>query len=183
MIQERTLQTERIYQGKVVSLRVDTVELPTGRSTTREIVEHGGCTAIVAIDSDDNVLLVRQYRKAVERMLLEIPAGGLDPGEDPLDCARRELAEETGFTAERWEQLPVFFTSPGFCTEDMHLYLATELRPQKRAADDDENIELVRIPLGTVTELIDSGEICDAKSIAGLLMALRRRRPSSATSP
>ena len=176
MSQERTLHTERIYQGRLVGLRVDTVELPSGRKTKREIVEHGGVAAIVAIDSENNVLLVRQYRKPVERVLLEIPAGGMEPGEDALVCARRELEEETGFSAERWEELGFFYTSPGFCTEQMHLYLATELRPAKNAADDDENIELVRVPLTSVPELIASGEVCDAKSIAGLLMALRKVR-------
>ncbi len=174
MSQERTLHTERIYQGRLVGLRVDTVELPSGRKTKREIVEHGGVAAIVVIDSENNVLLVRQYRKPVERVLLEIPAGGMESGEDALVCARRELEEETGFSAERWEELGFFYTSPGFCTEQMHLYLATELRPAKNAADDDENIELVRVPLTSVPELIASGEVCDAKSIAGLLIALRR---------
>ncbi len=174
MSQERTLHTERIYQGRLVGLRVDTVELPSGRTTKREIVEHGGVAAIVAIDSENNVVLVRQYRKPVEMVLLEIPAGGMEPGEDALVCARRELEEETGFSAERWEELGFFYTSPGFCTEQMHLYLATELRPAENAADDDENIELVRVPLTSVPELIASGEVCDAKSIAGLLIALRR---------
>ena len=150
------------------------MELPSGRKTKREIVEHGGVAAIVVIDSENNVLLVRQYRKPVERVLLEIPAGGMESGEDALVCARRELEEETGFSAERWEELGFFYTSPGFCTEQMHLYLATELRPAKNAADDDENIELVRVPLTSIPELIASGEVCDAKSIAGLLIALRR---------
>ena len=176
MSQERTLHSQRIYEGKIVNLRVDTVELPSGKKTKREIVEHGGCTAIVALDSEKNVLLVRQYRKAVERMLLEIPAGGIEPGEEPLEGARRELEEETGFSAERWEHLSVFYTSPGFCTEFMHLYLATELQPAERAADDDEHIEVVRVPLKKSLELVASGEICDAKSIAGLLLALRKVR-------
>lgn len=149
------------------------MELPSGRKTKREIVEHGGCVAIVAIDSEDNVLLIRQYRKPVGKVLLEIPAGGIEPGEDPLGCARRELEEETGFSAEKWEGLGSFYTSPGFCTEYMHLYLATGLSPGKLAAEADESIELVRIPLRKVPELIASGEVCDAKTIAGLLMALR----------
>jgi len=173
MSQERTLNTEHIYHGKLVTLRVDTVELPRGKQTRREIVEHRPCTAIVALDSDDNVLLVRQYRKAVEKMLLEIPAGCVEAGEEPLECAKRELEEETGFSAARWQKLSVFYTSPGFCTEDMHVYLATELRPAKRAADDDENIELLRMPWSKIPGIIESGEICDAKSIAGLLLALR----------
>jgi len=176
MSPERTLHSERIYEGKIINLRVDTVELPSGKKTKREIVEHAGCTAIVAMDSENNFLLVRQYRKAVERMLLEIPAGGIEPGEKPLDGARRELEEETGFSAEKWEELSVFYTSPGFTTECMYLYLATDLKPVERDADDDENIELVRVPLKKASELIASGEVCDAKSIAGLLMALRKVR-------
>jgi ADP-ribose pyrophosphatase len=176
MSQEITLHSRRIYEGKIINLRVDTVELPSGKETKREIVEHAGCTAIVAIDSGKEVLLVRQYRKPVEKMLLEIPAGGIDPGEEPIECARRELEEETGFSAERWEHLATFYTSPGFCTELMYLYLATELKPSKRDADDDEHIEVVRVPLKKTLELIASGEVCDAKSIAGLLMALRKVR-------
>jgi ADP-ribose pyrophosphatase len=160
----------------LVGLRVDTVEMPSGRKTKREIVEHGPSTAIVAIDSADNVLLVRQYRKPVEKVMLEVPAGGIESGEDPLGCARRELEEETGLSADRWEKLSVFYTSPGFCTEEMHLYLATGLRPAERAADADEDIGLVRVPLTTVATLIDSGEVCDAKSIAGLLMVLHKAR-------
>ncbi|MFC1963166.1 NUDIX hydrolase [Chloroflexota bacterium] len=174
MSRERTLDTECIYQGKVLSLRVDTVELPLGRKTKREIVEHGSCVAIVAVDSEENVLLVRQFRKPVESDLLEIPAGGIEMGETPLSCALRELDEETGILAERWEKLGSFYTSPGFCTEYMYLYLATELAPGKLGPDSDEAIEVVRIPLARAPELITSGEICDAKSISGLLLALRR---------
>lgn len=175
-MKERTLRTERIYKGKIINLRVDTVELPSGRTTKREIVEHDACTAIVALDSESRVLLVKQYRKPVEKTLLEIPAGGIDRGEKPLEGARRELEEETGFTAERWQKLSEFYTSPGFCTEKMYLYLATELKPLKRKHDDDENIEVVRTPLEDTMGLIASGEICDAKSIAGLLMAMRKMK-------
>lgn len=173
MSQEPTLHSENIYRGKILSLRIDTVDLPSGRQTKREIVEHGACTAIVALDSEDNVLLVKQYRKPVERELLEIPAGGVDPGEEPIDSAGRELEEETGYAAGRWEKLGSFYTSPGFCTEEMHVYLARGLSPAVRDADDDESIEVVRVPLSNIPELINSGDICDGKSIAGLLMVLR----------
>jgi ADP-ribose pyrophosphatase len=172
MSEERTLQSEYIYRGRLVNLRLDTVELPSGRQAKREIVEHGACTAMVALDSDDNVLLVKQYRKPVERELLEIPAGGVDSGEDPVDTARRELEEETGFSAESLEKIGFFYTSPGFCNEGMHVYLARGLRPDTRDADDDENIEVIRVPLKKIPKLIASGDICDAKSIAGLLLVL-----------
>lgn len=173
---EKTLHSERIYNGKILDLRVDIVELPSGNTTKREIVEHDACTAIVGIDSNGKVLLVRQYRKPVEKTLLEIPAGGIERGEDPLKGARREFEEETGFTAESWEKLSVFYTSPGFCTEQMHLYLATDLKPVKRERDADESIELVPTPAKDIMRLIDSGEICDAKSIAGLLLAMRKKK-------
>jgi ADP-ribose pyrophosphatase len=109
----------------------------------------------------------------VERVLLEIPAGNVEDKEEPLECAKRELEEETGFSAGKWEKLGYFYTSPGFCTEDMYLYLATELKEAKRKADDDEYIKLEKIPLDRIRGIIDSGEICDAKSIAGLLLVLR----------
>ena len=169
---EQTLQTELVYKGRVVNLRVDAVELPSGRQTKREIVEHGDCVAIVAIDAKDNVLLVRQFRKPAERFLLELPAGGVDPGEEPSDCARRELEEEAGYLAQKLEYLGGFYTSPGFCTEYMHLFLATELRLGERAPEADETIEVIHIPLSQIQGLITSGEICDAKSIAGLLRVL-----------
>jgi len=173
MSQERTLESEQAFRGKLIGLRVDTVELPSGRRTKREIVEHRGAIAVVAIDAEERVLLVRQFRKAVEEALLEIPAGTLEAAEDPLDCARRELEEETGFAADTWRKLGFFYTSPGFCTEGMHVYLATGLRPSSREPDEDEIIEVVTVPVSEVTALITGGEIRDAKSIAGLLMALR----------
>lgn len=169
MASERTLHTESVYKGRVVNLRVDTVELPSGRKTKREIVEHGQCVAIVAIDAQENVILVRQFRKPVEGSLLEVPAGGVDPGEEPSDCARRELEEETGYSAQNLAYLGGFYTSPGFCTEYMHLFLATGLEPGEQAPEADETIEVIHIPLVKIPELITSGEICDAKSITGLL--------------
>ncbi|UCG83536.1 MAG: NUDIX hydrolase [Dehalococcoidia bacterium] len=172
MSEERTLQSEYIYRGRLVNLRLDTVELPSGKQRKREIVEHRACSAIVALDSENNVLLVKQYRKPVERELLEIPAGGVDSGEDPIGAARRELEEETGFSAESWDQLSVFYSSPGFCNEEIYVYLARGLSPTKREADDDENIELIRVPLNKIPNLIESGDIYDAKSIAGLLLAV-----------
>lgn len=172
---ERTISTRQVYSGRVLGLRVDTVELPSGKRTQREIVEHKGCAIIIPVDDEGNVLLVRQYRKAVERELLELPAGGLDPGESPEQCAARELEEETGFRAEKIEPLGGFYSSPGFSTEYMHLFLATGLTSAPAGPrPDDENIEVVRIPIADAPRLIASGEICDAKSVAGLLLAVSR---------
>jgi ADP-ribose pyrophosphatase len=144
--------------------------MPGGRETTREIVEHSDCVAIVAIDADDNVLLVKQFRKSVERELLEIPAGGIDPGEDPVTTVRREMQEETGYLPQKVERLGGFYSSPGFCTEYLHLYLATDLTPSPLYAEDTESIKLTRVPISQIPSLIASGSICDAKSIAGLLI-------------
>jgi len=167
---EVTLSSERLYEGRIVNLRLDTVRLDDGTVTRREIVEHGEAVAIVPLDGDGHVLLVRQYRKPIEQELLEIPAGGVDPGEDATACAGRELQEETGYRAGKLQRLGGFFSSPGFTSEYLHLYLATDLVPSHRTADDDEAIELVRLPVDQALAMIASGEICDAKTIIGLLL-------------
>lgn len=169
MSEEKTLSSQLIYDGRAVKLRVDTVRMPGGRETRREIVEHRDCVAIVAIDADDNVLLVNQFRKSVEKELLEIPAGGIDPGEDPVTAVRREMQEETGYLPQKVERLGGFYSTPGYCTEYLHLYLATDLTPSQLFAEDTESIKLVRVPINQIPSLIASGSICDAKSIAGLL--------------
>ncbi len=176
MSEEQTLSSQLIYDGQIVKLRVDTVSMPDGRETRREIVEHSGCVAIVAIDASDNLLLVKQFRKAVEKELLEIPAGGIDPGEDPLTAVRREMREETGYLPRKVERLGGFYSTPGYCTEYLHLYLATDLTPSQLFAEDTESIKLVRVPISQITSLIASGSICDAKSIAGLLIFLKYRK-------
>jgi ADP-ribose pyrophosphatase len=166
---EETLSSRRVFEGRAVRLRVDTVKLPGGRETTREIVEHEDCVAIVALDDADEVLLVKQFRKPVEKELLEIPAGGIDPGETPEDAVRREMREETGFLPRKVARLGGFYSSPGFCTEYLHLYLATDLVSKPLKAEDTDGITLVRVPLAQIPGLIASGAIGDAKSIAGLL--------------
>jgi len=164
--EEKTLSSQLIYDGRAVKLRVDTVRMPGGRETRREIVEHRDC---VAVDADDNVLLVNQFRKPVEKELLEIPAGGIEDGEDPVTTVRREMREETGYLPQKVEALGGFYSAPGFCTEYLHLYLATDLIPSQLFAEDTEGIKLVRVPVSQIPALITSGRICDAKSIAGLL--------------
>ncbi len=167
---EKTLSSQLIYDGRVVKLRVDTVRVPSGRETRRDVVEHSDCVAIVAIDSDGNVLLVNQFRKPVEKELLEIPAGGIDPGEDPLTAVCREMQEETGYLPQKVERLGGFYSAPGYCTEYLYLYLATDLTPSQLYAEDTESIKLVRVPISQIPNLIASGSICDAKSVAGLLI-------------
>jgi len=169
-LEEKTLSSQQIYDGQVVKLRVDTVSMPGGRETTREIVEHSDCVAIVAIDADDNVILVNQFRKPVEKELLEIPAGGIEPGEDPVTAVRREMQEETGYLPQRVERLGGFYSAPGYSSEYLHLYLAVDLILSQLYAEDTDSIELVRVPVSQIPVLITTGKICDSKSIAGLLI-------------
>ncbi len=176
MAEEKTLSSQLAYDGRAVKLRVDTVRMSSGRETTREIVEHSDCVAIVAIDADDNVLLVNQFRKPVEKELLEIPAGGIDSDEDPVTTVRRELREETGYLPRKVKRLGGFYSAPGFCTEYLYLYLATDLTPGQLYAEDTESIELVRVPVSEIPSLIASGRICDAKSIAGLFTFLEYQK-------
>jgi ADP-ribose pyrophosphatase len=128
---------------------------------------------VVVLDSKDRVILVRQYRKAVGKTLLEIPAGGVDPGEQPINTVRRELQEEIGYLPNKIDKLGGFYSAPGYCTEFLHLYVATYLIPSQLKAEDTEDIEVVRVPLAKVPDLIASGEIADAKSVAGLLRVMR----------
>jgi len=174
--QEQVVESHRLYEGRVVSLRVDRVRLPDGRSTVREVVEHAPVVAIVALDGQGNVLLVRQYRLPVQQSLLEIPAGGVDPGESAEEAAQRELQEETGQRAGHLERLCSFFASPGYCNEYMDLYLATALEPSALAADADESIEVVCLPLSEALRLIERGEIRDAKTIIGLCATARYQK-------
>ena len=174
---EPTVESKLVYQGdRIFAVRVHTVRLPSGRLTTREIAEHSDSVCMVPLDSQGNVLLVRQYRKPVESNLLEVPAGGIDENEDPEAAALRELQEEVGYTAGKISRLVGFWVSPGWCTEFMHAYLATELSPAKLDADFDENITVVRVPLAETIDLIASGEIQDAKSVASLFLAMRHLR-------
>jgi ADP-ribose pyrophosphatase len=174
---EQVLRTTRVYDGRVVSLRVDDVQLPSGRTGVREIVEHRGAVAIVPLDAGD-VLLVRQFRAATGGDLLEIPAGTLEPGETVEAALDRELAEEIGLRGRRYERLTAFYPSPGILTEVVHLFLATELEPHRLDAEE-EDLTVVRLPLLEAVAQIASGEIRDAKSIIGLLLTAQRVTASS----
>lgn len=171
--EEPTVATATAYQGDLINVRVDTVLLPNGREMTREIVNHPSSVCIVPVDSDGNVLLVRQFRKAVESFLLEAPAGKMESGEDPQETALRELQEEIGHKAGTLQALGSFFVAPGWCTQTMYAYLAMDLVSARLDADEDEFIEVVRAPLTDISALIADGTIRDAKSVASLLLAMR----------
>lgn len=172
-LQETTIASETVFAGRLVRLRVDRVALPGGGAATREIVEHPGAVAAVALDGDD-VLLVRQWRHPAGEVLLEIPAGTLEPGEAPEETIRRELAEEIGRRAGRIEHLIDFYVAPGYSSELIRLYLAAELAPASGDADADENIEVVRLPLAEALALCRAGTLRDGKTVAALLLAIAR---------
>ena len=165
---ERTLRTTRAFDGRLISVRVDEVERPDGRHATREIVEHPGAVAILAWDGA-RLAMVRQWRHAAADVLLEIPAGTMEENEEPLATAQRELAEEMGVAADSWTRGPSFYTAPGFCTERLTLFLATELHEVDTKAPDDEQIERAWLPLREALDGVEDGRVADAKSIAGIL--------------
>ena len=166
---EQVLESRSIYQGRKVDLRVDTVELPDGTRSIREIVSVPQAVVILPVTEDGQVHLVRQYRAAIGDYLLELPAGTLDPGESPEECARRELIEEIGKQAHYWQWLTSFYTVPGICDELIHLFLARELSSAAGQPDADEFIEVVSLPVGQAIAMARSGQLRDAKSIIGLL--------------
>ena len=170
---EPTLATRTVYSGDVITVRVDTVQLQNGRETDREIVTHPSSVCVVPVDADQNVLLVRQFRKPTGRFLMEAPAGKMEPGENPEAAAKRELQEEIGHIPGRLRSLGSFFMSPSLSPQRMHSFLATDLRLSDLEADDDEFIELQRVPWADVGTLIAEGSIQDVKSIASLLLAMR----------
>jgi ADP-ribose pyrophosphatase len=182
---ERLVASELLHRGRFLEFRVDTVERADGRRAQRDVAVHPGAVAIVAVDPEGCVLLVRQYRHPAGQALLEIPAGTLDRDpasgatEDPDAAARRELEEETGYRAAGWERLADFWTAPGFATERIFLYLATDLAaagPDRRAPDEDESLELVRLPWREAVAAAERGEIRDAKSLIGISWLERRMK-------
>jgi ADP-ribose pyrophosphatase len=171
---EVTLESRRVYSGKILNLRVDRVALPGGGEAVREVVEFHGGVALVALDDAGRVLLIRQYRYAIGRDLLELPAGKLEPDEPPEVCAARELQEETGYHAAHIEPLCRFYSTPGGTNEMLHIFLATELTRGAQRLESDENIEVIPTAWNEALAMIDRGEICDGKSIIGLWMLQAR---------
>jgi ADP-ribose pyrophosphatase len=164
--------TREIYRGRIVDLRLEEVRLPNGAVVELEIVRHAGASAVAAVDEAECVTLIHQYRHAAGGWLWELPAGVLDPGEEPATCAARELQEETGLTAEEIRPLGAVFTTPGFCDERIHLFLARGLREAAHAHGADEVIaEIRRLPVRDALGMVRRGEIVDGKTIAGLYLA------------
>jgi ADP-ribose pyrophosphatase len=164
-------EARTVYDGKLID-----VTLERWGDHEREIVEHPGAVAIVAVDQDQRVWLVRQLRESVRAKLIELPAGGREEGEEPLETARRELREECGLTGGVWRELAAFWTTPGFCRERMHVYLAEDVEPGEAEPNDDEELEVIRWPVDELEARLE--EIEDAKTLAGLLLYLRHRSDS-----
>lgn len=171
-LREIPFSSETIYDGAILRVEKWQVTCPNGHAAPREIVVHKGAAAVIPVYEDGTTLLVRQHRVSVDRVTLEIPAGKLDSwGEDPYDCAVRELKEETGLAAERFTLLTSLLTTPGFCTEKIAIYLAEGLSQGETNPDEDEFLGLVRMPLDEAVDMVMRGDIRDGKTVAGLLMA------------
>jgi ADP-ribose pyrophosphatase len=166
-LEEKTLKSEEIFSGKIISLHLQEVELPNGKTSKREIIKHPGAVAILALTPENKIIMVEQYRKALERTIVEIPAGKLEKGEEPASCARRELEEETGYVCESLELLTSFFTSPGFADEIVHVYLAKGLTKKEDSAalDEDEFVNLEELKLEEALQYVKEQKIYDAKTI------------------
>ena len=166
-----TLNSETVYYGKAFNVRRDQIHLPDGKDTLLDIVVHPGAVTLIPIDSQGNIYFVRQYRHAVGEELLELPAGTLNEGEKPQVCALHEVREETGMSAATIKLIGEFFLAPGYSTEQMYIYLATDLHPDPLPGDEDEFITVKAIPMSKVPEMISQGVIQDAKSLAALYLA------------
>lgn len=171
MLYEKKLMSKQIFDGKVVKLFVDTVELPDGREAIREIVRHPGAVCVIPVTPEGEVIMVKQYRYAFEQIMLEIPAGKLEPGEDPFEAVKRELEEESGVVASNIEYMGEIFTTVAIFDEKIHAYLATDLVYKNAHPDEDEFLEVEKIPLSTLVDMVMNGEIKDSKTQICILKA------------
>jgi len=180
----KLLKRNNLYSGKVFNVIVDDVEYPSGKKSIREVAEHPGGAVALALFPDKRIILIRQNRYPFDKFLWELPAGKLEKDEDPLCCAQRELAEETGYQAKNWKKLLTLYTSPGFCSEILHIFVATGLstRPEGRKLEEGEQTMTVEIVvLSEAIAMIDRGEIVDAKTICGILQGERMLHRSQGT--
>lgn len=169
VFEEKTVSSERIFNGKIINVRVDKVKMPNGSLATREIVEHPGGVGVVALTDDNEIILVKQFRKPLDKAIYEIPAGKLDCGEGHKECGIRELQEETGMRAGVFEYLGFMYVSPGFTDEMVHVYFATQLYAGETNPDEDEFVDIEKIPFERAVEMVMNNEINDAKSVFGIL--------------
>ena len=170
-IREKFIEKETVYKGSFIEVEKRKYSLCDGKEAYRDIVVHPKACAVVAVDKENNLYLVKQYRAAFDRILLEIPAGKLDPGETPEECVIRELEEETGLTAEKFTLLSSIAVSPGFCTEVIHIYLAEGLKEGKANPDEDEHLLVSKMSLVTARQNVFNGTFSDAKTVSGVLLA------------
>ncbi|HHW45571.1 MAG TPA: NUDIX hydrolase [Clostridiales bacterium] len=168
-LSEKTVNQEYIYKGRIINLRVDDALLPNGKPALREVVEHPGGVCVAALTKDNELLMVNQFRYPYMEEVLELPAGKLNPGEDPLECGRRELEEETGAVADEYVSLGQLYPSPGYCDEIIYMYAAKGLQLGDSRPDEDEFLNLKKVPLKTAVDMIMKGEIKDAKTQAAVL--------------
>ena len=169
---EQQISSKKIFEGHILKLFIDHVKLPNGKNATREKISHPGAVGIVPVTDDGNILLVRQYRYPVDDITIEIPAGKIDSQEEPEKCARRELAEEVGAINGDLKLLSSFYTTPGFCDEILHLYIATGFKVSDNNLDEDEFLDIISINLKEAVKWITDGRIMDSKTIIGILMAM-----------
>ncbi|MGY4690198.1 NUDIX hydrolase [Salibacterium sp. K-3] len=174
--EEKTLHKESIYEGKIIDVSVHDVKLPDGSTGKREIINHPGAVAVIALSPSGKLIMVRQYRKALEKELFEIPAGKLEPGEEPETSASREMEEETGYKAEDLKKIASFYTSPGFADEIIHLYEAGRVMEGETSTDEDEFVELVEVTLEEAEQLIKEEKIHDAKTMYAVQHVMLKQR-------
>ena len=173
----KVLKSEKKYVGKVFSLVVDQVEYSSGGRAIREVAEHPGGAVAVPLTPSGALILIKQFRYPIKKFLFELPAGKLDPGEEPEHCARRELEEETGYISDRWERLTSIYTTPGFCDELLHVFLARDVKESGKGQRLDEGeygLTVEHVPFGKAVEMVKNGEIVDSKTICGILLAEAR---------
>ena len=168
---ERRVSSKTIFEGRIIKVTLDQAELPNGKLAAREVVEHPGGVAVLALEEDNTTYLVKQFRYPIQQLLLELPAGKLDGPEDHLLAAKRELSEETGLEAEEWTYMGSTLASPGFCTERLHMYLARKLSHKKQHLDEDEFLNVVPIPFDALVRQVMDGSQDDAKTVAAVLKA------------
>ncbi|RCK72245.1 MAG: ADP-ribose pyrophosphatase [Ignavibacteriae bacterium] len=173
----KLLKRNIIYEGKVFTTIVDDVEYPSGNRSIREVAKHPGGAVILAIFPDEKILLIKQHRYPIDKFIYELPAGKLNKGEDPLDCAKRELEEETGYMAYNWEKLTAIYTTPGFCSEQLHIFLATELQLSENGRNLEEGeltMTLEIVPIQKAIDMIENQEIVDGKTICGIMLGYHK---------